>query len=429
MPQNNLHDPINELNAIVQADSPHPGMSLRAFVFMMAGFMALNGLAVDSMLPALPAIGLALGVVNPNEHQWVLTAYLLGFGVFQLFFGPLSDRFGRRKVLFSGISIYVLFSVLTIFANSFDWVIAARFMQGAGSAASRVLVVAIVRDCYSGRQMARVMSLSFIVFLMVPILAPAFGQGIMLFVSWHWIFLALALFASILLGWAWLRLPETLHPDHRLPLSFARVVVAFKVVVTTRLSIGYCIAMMLLLASLFGYLGSVQQIFADVFDTTTLFSVYFAITAISMAAASFVNSRIVEQVGTRLVSHTALCGMVIISSLGTLAAITGYQTLASFVLLQSALMFCFGLTAPNFGAMAMEPVGHIAGTASSVQGCITTVGAALIGFGIGQAYDGSTVPLIFSFGTLAALSLGVVLLAEGRLFKALHDESSTANGQ
>lgn len=392
---------------------------------MMAGFMALNGLAVDAMLPALPAIGEELGVVNPNERQWVLTSYLLGFGIFQLFYGPLSDRYGRRKVLLSGVSIYALFSVMTAFAHSFDGVIATRFMQGAGSAASRVLVVAIVRDCYSGRQMARVMSLSFIIFLMVPVLAPAIGQGIMLFVSWQWIFIALAFFAAVLSVWAWFRLPETLHPDNRLPMSFSRVLVAFKVVVTTRLSIGYCIAMMLMMGPLFGYLGSVQQIFADIFNAPTLFSVYFAITAISMAMASFVNSRIVERLGTRLVSHSALCAMLLVSSLGLLIALTGNQTLISFVVLQSALMFCFGLTAPNFGAMAMEPVGHVAGTASSVQGCITTVGAALLGFGIGQAFNGTTVPLILAFGVFAALSLGVVLIAEGRLFKALHDESST----
>ena len=401
--------------------TPHPGLSFAAFVTLMAGFMALNGLAVDTMLPALPAIGDELGVADPNDRQWVITAYFLGFGIFQLFYGPLSDRYGRRPVLLFGVSVYALFSIITVFVSTFDGVVATRFLQGAGSAATRVLVVAIVRDCYSGRQMARVMSLAFIIFLTVPILAPAIGQGIMLFVSWHWIFLGLAMFAAGLAAFAWVRLPETLHPEYRLPLSLGRVLTAFKVVATTRQSIGYSIAMTLVLGPLFGYIGSVQQIFADVFQVEALFTIYFAITAVSMAVASFVNSRVVERLGTRLVSHSALCSMLVLALLGLLIEQLGYQSLYSFVALQSAIMFCFGLTAPNFGSMAMEPVGHIAGTASSVQGCITTVGAAVLGFLIGQSFNGTTVPLIAAFALLSASAIGVVLLTEGRLFQPLHE--------
>ncbi len=401
------------------SESPHPGLSFAAFVTLMAGFMALNGLAVDTMLPALPAIGEELGVINPNDRQWVITGYFLGFGIFQLFYGPLSDRYGRRPVLLFGVSVYALFSIITVFVSTFDAVVATRFFQGAGSAATRVLVVAIVRDCYSGRQMARVMSLAFIIFLTVPVLAPAIGQGIMLFVSWHWIFLGLALFALFLTAFAWARLPETLRPEHRLPLSMGRVLSAFKVVVTTRNSIGYTVAMTLVLGPLFGYIASVQQLFADVFQVEALFTVYFAITAISMAMASFLNSRIVERLGTRRVSHTALCSMLILALIGLLVEQLGYQNLYTFVAMQSAIMFCFGLSAPNFGAMAMEKVGHIAGTASSVQGCITTVGAAVLGFLIGQSFNSTTVPLIGSFAVLSTLAIAVVLLTEGRLFKAL----------
>ncbi|ASJ72322.1 multidrug effflux MFS transporter [Granulosicoccus antarcticus] len=403
------------------AKLPHPGLSFAAFVTLMAGFMALNGLAVDTMLPALPAIGDELGVTDPNDRQWVITAYFLGFGIFQLFYGPLSDRFGRRPVLLFGVSVYAFFSIVTVFVSTFDGVVVTRFLQGAGSAATRVLVVAIVRDCYSGRQMAKVMSLAFIIFLTVPVLAPAIGQGIMLFVSWHWIFLGLALFAVGLTAFAWVRLPETLHPEYRLPLSMKRVLTAFKVVTTTRQSIGYSIAMTLVLGPLFGYIASVQQIFADVFQVEALFTVYFAVTAISMAIASFVNSRVVERLGTRLVSHSAMCGMLVCALLGILLETLGYQNLYTFVVLQSAIMFCFGLTAPNFGSMAMEPVGHIAGTASSVQGCITTVGAAVLGFLIGQAFDGTTLPLIGAFALLSASAIVVVLITEGRLFQPLHE--------
>lgn len=403
-----------------KTDAAHPGLGFTAFVTLMAGFMALNGLAVDSMLPALPAIADELGVTDPNDRQLVITAYLLGFGIFQIFYGPLSDRYGRRPILLFGVSIYALFSLITVFVSTFEGVVIARFLQGAGSAATRVLVVAIVRDCYSGRQMARVMSLAFIIFLTVPVLAPAIGQGIMLFVSWHWIFLFLALFAAGLTVFAWVRLPETLHPEYRLPLSMRRVLTAFKVVSTERQSVGYTIAMTLVLGALFGYINSVQQIFAEVFQVGALFTLYFAITAISMAIASFVNSRIVERLGTRYVSHSALCLMLVFALLGILLERFGLQNLYTFVALQSALMFCFGLTAPNFGSMAMEPVGHIAGTASSVQGCVTTVGAALLGFLIGQAFNATTLPLIGGFALLSALAIGVVLLTEGRLFKPLH---------
>ena len=387
--------------------------------------MALNGLAVDTMLPALPAIGDDLGVADENNRQLIITAYLLGFGIFQLVYGPLSDRYGRKPVLLSGVVVYALFSAVTAVAHSFDTVVFARFMQGAGSAASRVLVIAIVRDCYSGRRMARVMSLAFMIFLIVPILAPAIGQGVMLFVSWHFIFVGLTVFASLLGLWVWKRLPESLPVHKRLPLSPRRVLSAFKVVVTTRQSIGYCLGMTLVLGALYGYLVSVQQIFADVFDTGGVFVVYFALTALSMAMASFLNSRIVERFGTRLVSHLALCGMLVTSMVGLLLVLTQWQSLASFVALQSAMLFFFGFTAPNFGAMAMESVGHIAGTASSVQGCITSVGAAVLGFAIGHIYNGTTVPMFLSFALLTIAALGVVYKTDKGLFKPRQGPSAS----
>jgi DHA1 family bicyclomycin/chloramphenicol resistance-like MFS transporter len=393
-------------------------LSFTAFVLMMAGFMALNGLAVDTMLPALPIIGTELGVDNPNDRQWVITAYLLGFGLFQLVYGPVSDRFGRRPVLLTGVSVYALFSLVTVFSGTFDTVVLTRFLQGAGSAASRVLVIAIVRDCYSGRQMARVMSLSFIVFLMVPILAPAIGQAIMLFDSWHWIFLGLAMFAFALTAWAWRRLPETLHVEHRLPLSATRVFHALVLVLTTRQSIGYTLAMTLMMATVFGYINSAQQIFADVFNASELFAAYFALTALSMAVASFVNSRIVEKIGTRRVSHTAVCVFLLLSGVHLGVVYLGSESLATFVFFQSAVMFCFGLATPNFGAMAMEPVGHIAGTASSVQGCITTVGATLLAFMVGQSFDGTTMPLVLAYVLLSAAVIVLLLITEGSLFQA-----------
>jgi DHA1 family bicyclomycin/chloramphenicol resistance-like MFS transporter len=231
-----------------------------------------------------------------------------------------------------------------------------------------------------------------------------------------------------LTAWAWRKLPETLHTEHRLPLSLSRVYNAFVLVVTTRQSIGYALAMTLLLATMFGYINSAQQIFADVFDTPQLFTVYFALTALSMAVASFLNSRIVERIGMRRVAHTAVCALLLVSVMHWLVLIAGHETLTTFVMFQSAGMFCFGLAGPNFGAMAMEPVGHIAGTASSVQGCITTVGAAVLGYLVGQAFDGTALPLVAAGMLLSALAILVVFVTEGRLFQpqqAAPDTQST----
>lgn len=397
---------------------PHEGLSFRYFVFLMAGVMALNALAIDSMLPALPHITEEFGLQDGNRAQWIITSYLLGFGFCQIFFGPLADRFGRRMPLLIGVGIYSLFSVVAVFAWNFEVMLLTRVLQGAGAAATRTLSVAIVRDNYSGRRMASVMSLIFIVFLVVPILAPLFGQGIMLMVSWHWIFAALAILSSVLLVIIARRLPESLKPIDKLPLSITRVLRAFVVVLTTRMSIGYTVAMTFVLGSLFGFINSAQQIFADVFGIPNLFTLVFASIAGCMALASFINSRIVERLGTRRVSHVAVIGFTLFSALNLATALAGYQNLLSFALLLGATMFCFGLTGPNFGSMAMEPVGHIAGTASSAQGCITTLGAALIGFFIGQQFDGTTVPLLAGYTMLGTGATLTVWLTEKRLFQA-----------
>ena len=387
--------------------------------------MALNGLAIDSMLPALPRIGAEFGISDENQRQWVITAYLLGFGGGQIIYGPLSDRYGRRPTLLFGAVLYAIASLVTAAVTSFDFMLLTRFVQGLGAAGTRVVVVAIVRDCYSGRQMARVMSLTLIVFLTVPILAPSLGQALMLVVSWHWIFVLLALFSVGLFVWSYRRLPETLAPADRNPLSLAQVTGSFRLALSNRISVGYTLMTTLLLGSLFGFVNSAQQIFTDVFDIPTLFTLVFALNAGSMAIASFFNSRIVERLGTRLVSHTALLGFGGVSAASLVTSLAGYETLWTFTLFQSLLLFCFGLTVPNFGAMAMEPVGHIAGAASSAQGFITTLGGALLGFAIGQQYDGSTVPLITGGLLVSGLAVVIVIVTEGRLFQPHHPDECT----
>jgi DHA1 family bicyclomycin/chloramphenicol resistance-like MFS transporter len=398
--------------------SPHPGMGFKQFVALVAALMASNALAIDSMLPALPQIGHALGLTSDNQRQWIITGYLLGFGVAQIVYGTLGDRYGRKRLLLIGTAIYTVSSIVAAFSGSFEMMMIARVTQGIGAAATRVLSVAVVRDCYSGRQMARVMSLAMVVFLVVPIVAPSIGQAIILVAPWPWIFGVLAIFGSVLLVWVTLRLPETLHPQNRLPIRFGRVARAFGATLSNRHAVGYMMAMCLVLGGLFGFINSAQQVFVEVFDVGLFFPTLFALIAGAMAVASVVNARIVGRIGMRRVSHAALLGYMVIVLTHAAVALAGLETIYSFTLLQAAMMFCFGLMAPNFGAMAMEPLGHVAGTAASVQGFVTTVGGALLGFYVGQHYDGTVVPLTLGFAGFGLLAFGVVLLTErGKLFR------------
>ena len=395
------------------------GPGFPEFVALIAMMMALNALAIDSMLPALPAIGDALGVASENSRQWVITAYLLGFGVTQIIYGPLADRYGRKPVLMVGLGLYVLFSVLAAFSPTFELLIAARVGTGIGAAALRVLAVSIVRDRYSGRTMARVMSLSFLVFLGVPILAPALGQLILTVAPWPWVFGVLAVGGAAFALWAAIRLPETLHPDDRMPIQVGRIAAAFREALTNRRSMGYTLAITAISGALFGFLNSSQQIFFDVFHEPQLFTVVFGGIAGGIAVASLLNARLVERLGSRLISHTALLGFITFSGIHSAVAISGHETIWTFAVLQALTMFCFGFIAGNFGAMAMEPMGHIAGTASSAQGFISTTFGASLGFLIGQQFNGSAAPMAIGFVVLGLAALGFVLFAEhGRLFTA-----------
>jgi DHA1 family bicyclomycin/chloramphenicol resistance-like MFS transporter len=266
--------------------------------------------------------------------------------------------------------------------------------------------------------MARVMSLSFIVFLAVPIIAPSFGQIIMLFLPWRFIFVGFSLFAVAVTIWIYIKLPETLHVDDRRPISVLGIARGFKVVLTNRISIGYTIAMTVLLGGLFGFINSAQQVFFDVFHAQKLFTTLFAMIALSIASASLVNARLVGRFGTRVLSHTALVLYITCATTHAVIAFSGGESLAVFAPFLAVQFFCFGLVVSNFGAMAMDPLGHMAGTASSVQGFLTTIGGALCGFWIGQHFDGTVIPLTLGFAGFGIGGFLVVLIVEkGRLFR------------
>jgi MFS transporter, DHA1 family, multidrug resistance protein len=390
------------------------------FVALSAAMMSTQAIAIDAMLPAFPAIVGALKVGNPNHGQWIVTAYMAGLGTGQLVWGVLSDRFGRRPIVLGGIALYVVAALVCGLTKSFEALLAWRFVHGL-AAASATVVRSMVRDLYSGRQMARVLSLTFVVFLMVPVLAPSLGQAILWLGSWRYIFIACGVFASIVWCWAFLRLPETLHPEYRLTLDPVHIFRAARLVVLNRISMFYTLAMTVLFGSLIAYVGMVQQIFADVFHRPGIMPGMFALCAGFMGVAAFTNSRLVERLGMRLISHSAILVFIAISALHAAIAALGWEHMWTFVLLQAATMATFSLSVSNFGAMAMEPVGAVAGIGASLQGCISTGAAAVVGAVIGRDFNGSTLPLATGSLWCGLIALGFVLAAErGRLFQQQH---------
>src|ERR1700676_58913 len=398
--------------------STHRPMGFAEFVIVIASIMALNPLAMDMMLPALPNIGSAFHIVLVNRPQEVLSTFLIGFGVGQFVMGPLSDRFGRRPVLLGGMTVYFVASVLAISAPSFETLLLARALQGLGTSATRVIATSIVRDCYAGRRMASVMSLAMMTFIAVPVIAPSFGQAVLLLTQWRGIFIVLMLYGVAALIWSALRMPETLPMSRRRPLALREVLGAFRQTVTNRQTLGYALVAGGVLGSLFAFVFSSQQVFTGIYKLGHYFPLAFAAIAIGVAVAGFLNARFVGRIGMRVISHGALVGFVAVAGIMLVATKADMLPLSLFMALAALMMFAFGLMFANFTALAMEPQGHIAGTASSLYGSITTLLGIGIGTTIGQDYDGTLLPFATGFFLCTLASLAVVLVVEkGRLFK------------
>jgi DHA1 family bicyclomycin/chloramphenicol resistance-like MFS transporter len=380
----------------------------REMTAMLAALMGLNSFAIDAMIPALPAIGRSLHVLNDNDRQLVVVAYFIGFASTQLVWGPLADRFGRKPVLGAGIILYGLFALLCAFAGSFPLLIASRFAMGASAAVTRVLVVAMVRDLFEREAMARVMSLVFMVFMLMPVLAPNIGLAILLFAPWQAIFGALALYALAMLLWSGARLPETLHPEYRRSLKWKDMAGAVWETVREPQSRGYTIALTISFGALVAYIASIQQIVFEAFHEPHLIGLVFAAIAAPMALASWTNSRVVGRFGLRRVGHAASLAFMLVALIHVTVAFGGHETLASFILLQALTMCAFAFTSSNLSTLAMEHMAPIAGTASSVQGMIGTIGGAILGFVIGRHFDGTVLPYLI--GTAACATGGFILL-------------------
>ena len=409
---------MTEISADDWTSSNHRPMGFPEFVIVIASIMALNPLAMDMMLPALPDIASAFHIAAANRPQAVLSTFLFGFGIGQFAIGPLSDRFGRRAVLIDGMALYCLASLLAIAAPSFETLLLARVLQGLGTSATRVIAISIVRDCYAGRCMASVMSLAMMVFIAVPVIAPSFGQAVMLLTQWRGIFIVLMLYGLLALIWSAVRMPETLPMSERRSLAIRDVLGAFRQTVTNRQTLGYALAAGGVQGSLFAFVFSSQQIFTDIYHLGHYFPLAFAAIAIGVAVAGFLNARFVGRVGMRVISHGALVGFVAVAGVMLAAAKLQMLPLPLFMALAALMMFAFGLMFANFTALAMEPQGHIAGTASSLYGSITTLVGIGVGTVIGQDYDGTLLPFATGFFLCTLAALAVVLITEkGRMFR------------
>ena len=389
-------------------------------VALLAGLMALNAFAIDAMIPALPDIGAELGVSTENMRQLVVIAYFLGFGVGQIFWGPLADRFGRKPILAAGVALYAAFGLLCGIAGTFELLIAGRIAMGASAAVTRVLVTAMVRDLFEGEEMARVMSLVFMVFMLVPMLAPNIGQAILLVADWRAIFLVLAGYGAAMWVWSSIRLPETLHPEYRQKLHPAWIWKGVRIAARDRLSIGYTLALTAVFGVLTGYISSIQQIVFDVFDSGPLIGIVFAAIAGPMVFASWGNSRVVGKFGLRRTGHCGLVAIVVMTALHAIVAESIDEPLWLFILLMQLTFVSFSFTTSNFGTLAMTNMAPIAGTASSFQGVTGTIGGALLGLMIGQSFDGTQLPFLVGCAMCGTLGLAIVLWTErGKLFAAI----------
>lgn len=408
----------NDLPAATSRVKPmKAGIRFAEFIAMMALLTSMVALSIDMMLPALPAIGADYGLANENDRQLVIVVFSISLGISQFFFGPLADRFGRKPVAIASLVFYVAASIVAGFSPNFTTLLVARACQAIGASGVRITTTAIVRDSFEGREMARVMSYIFTTFMVIPIMAPMVGQLILFVAEWHAIFLFLGVGTGLLALWAGLRLKETLDPAHRRSLDPATFARAARDIATNRIAAGYALAVTLFYSAIMSFIVSIQQVYDTIYGLGTWFSVAFAANAVGMAIASFLNGRIVRHVGMRRISHSAMLGYVCFAlTLLVWSLIETPPFAATFGLISGALV-CFVLVVGNFNSIAMQPLGHVAGTAASLIGTMTYTVGAMLGGIVGAAFDGTVTPLAFALTLFSVVSALIVSVTErGRLF-------------
>ncbi|OED36611.1 hypothetical protein AB833_26540 [Chromatiales bacterium (ex Bugula neritina AB1)] len=376
------------------------------FIALMAAMSALDAFSIDGMLPALEIIGEELEVTVANHRQYVVTALFGGFSIGVLIYGFVADHIGRRKPVIAGFLIHLAGSALCCLAESYPVLLLGRVLQGLGAAGPYVLSLAIVRDNYKGRQMARIMSLIMMIFIGVPMVAPFIGQGILLVAGWRSIFLVLGLFSLLVMVWFWCAQPETLKPEDKVVLSFDAVWSSAVQVVTNRQSASYLLAIGAASGAFIAYLSTAQQVFQNIYSLGTEFPVVFAALAGLLGIAAYFNSRWVEKLGMVRLVHLSLSGIVLISAAYVFCYLflNVVPTLRFFLAYMVVVMFGFALLFGNLSSLALEPMGHIAGSAASLVNCISTLIAILFANLIGSQLQDNAMPVIVGFGALCALA-------------------------
>jgi MFS transporter, DHA1 family, multidrug resistance protein len=401
----------------VPSTAPRRRVGRFEFVTLIASAMALGALGIDLMLPAFAMMRADLGLPPGSPAiAGLVTSYFLGLAAGQLVYGPLSDRFGRRAALFVGFAIYILGALAAAVAPSLTWLLVGRFVWGVGAAGARVVTIAMVRDRFVGEEMSRAMSFIFSVFILVPVIAPTIGAAVVAVTSWRRLFVACAVVAAVVTVWAVRRLPETLPVEHQLELRFGRIARAAREVVSHRSTAGYAVAMTALYASFVSYLGSSEAIVAEVFGVPDRFPIIFGGLASMMGLSMLVNARIVGRVGLRRLAHaTMIAYLAAAGLLAGLALVTGGRPPLALFLVSMALMLAAqAMLLPNLNTIAMGPMAHIAGTASSVIGSVQLAVGASIGAVIDRAFDGTVLPLALSFLGFGIAAAACIAWVEGR---------------
>uniref|UniRef100_UPI0026147945 multidrug effflux MFS transporter n=1 Tax=uncultured Kiloniella sp. TaxID=1133091 RepID=UPI0026147945 len=386
-------------------------------VILLALLSSLIALSIDSMLPALAHIERDLGVIDPNGRQFILGATFVGMGIGMLIYGPLSDSIGRKGPIYLGIGIFLIGCLLSTFATSFEVMLLGRFLQGLGAAGPRVVSIALIRDQYSGREMARFTSLVMTVFILVPVLAPALGQTVMLVASWRAIFGAMFALGIMAFVWLMFRQTETLAPENRRRFSASRLGIASMEVLTNPTSLGYTILSGFVFASFLSFLTMSQQIFQDQYNVGELFPVYFGSLALSFGGASLANSALVMRLGMKNLIAKALWTFVgiSISYLAVAFVYNGHPPLWSLVVFMLCIFFCVGILFGNINAQAMEPLGHIAGVASAVVTSVSTFISVIFGTLVAQSYNGTIMPLVIGFSVFGLISLTIMYITNSKI--------------
>ncbi|MBS0482281.1 MAG: multidrug effflux MFS transporter [Proteobacteria bacterium] len=398
-----------------------PVIGEREFVALMAMIMALQALCIDAMLPALGQIAADLDVTDPNRRQLVVGVFLFAAGFGSLIPGALADRYGRRRVLFVSFAGYVVLALACALVRNFTALLVLRVLHALFSAGLAVLPGAILRDRFSGDRMARTMSTIAVVFMIVPMIAPSYGQAVMAVAGWRWIFGGMALMAVAVWFWAWQRLPETLRPEFRQKIEVRTIAANMWQAAINRAAMGYVLGGALLTGALFGYINSAQQLIAEHFGAGDRFPLLFALMAGGMALANFSNARIVERFGARRVSQTALLLFIAAGAGQVWQAYHGNETLYQFIPLMALNVALIGFTGANFSSIGLQPFARTAGAAASLQAFLRMVIGSLLGAVVGQAYDGSARPLAWAMFGCGLGALVLVLYSEhGQLFRRLN---------